>query len=246
MNKKKWFGIFLIVISLVIAVFNLTITGAVVGSSVKDYLSLISVGLFVGGVVFVFLGRRDGLEKIIDIARTRHARKIVEREEKAKRKAKSIEGPKSVAEAVKRNMLSSYLAGKTLISETNRYASGEGSDKHTKYVGRDILDKDFLDEVEDEAQFLPGYTLDQIRDFERSVALKGKGKARGKNGAVVYGISEPKKYGPSGGYDHQLVFGLAVDLQEREGGIYIHSYPVPIKDIPKKYLKKIRKKNKKR
>lgn len=65
MNKKKWFGILLIVCSLVIAILNNTITGAVIGNTTKNYLSLISLGMFFIGIL-LFLTK--DLEKSIQEA----------------------------------------------------------------------------------------------------------------------------------------------------------------------------------
>jgi len=54
MNKRKIVGFSLIVLSMIIAFFNIDITGAVVGGDVLSYLRLVAVGLFVVGVVIMF------------------------------------------------------------------------------------------------------------------------------------------------------------------------------------------------
>ena len=68
MNKKRW-GLASIILSAIISLSNLTITGAVVGAQTKNYLSLFSIFLFVIGFVLLSMPApaiETGLPKIIE------------------------------------------------------------------------------------------------------------------------------------------------------------------------------------
>jgi len=54
MNKKRIMGLILIILSAVLALSNLTITGNVIGSSAPNYLSFIAIGIFTVGILILF------------------------------------------------------------------------------------------------------------------------------------------------------------------------------------------------
>lgn len=62
MNKKSIIGFFFIGFSILVAFSNFTITGAVIGALISNFVSVITIGLFIGGV-FLLL-ESSGLEKI--------------------------------------------------------------------------------------------------------------------------------------------------------------------------------------
>jgi len=58
MDKKRVFGIILILISIIVLLFNLTITGAVVGDFIQTSSNIFSIILLVGGLA-LFLSKKN-------------------------------------------------------------------------------------------------------------------------------------------------------------------------------------------
>ncbi|MFH1586070.1 MAG: phage holin family protein [archaeon] len=257
--KERGLGSLMLIFGLILlATSHPAITGYVISDKITAFNSIVAFVLIVGGVL-VMVGRRNLNDILKDSYTTPHGTlKMKDTKDalrytdlKAKQKyhtkfqkikpRKKIKSPQNIYEAIQKNMLGSYLGGKNIIYETNLHPTHY--DKHTQFVGRKISEPDFLSKVRNEAQYLPQYTLNQIREFERRVTLKGRGKSdkSSKDKATVYGISAPERRGPSGAYNHEFVFGLAVDLQEKKDGVYIHGYPIPKKNIPQNIKKKITK-----
>lgn len=225
-NIKRGLGISLIVISILLSLFNLTFTGAVIGAFNTNYLSYLGILIFLVGVILLLEERKEEKKNIATITE-REARKIY-----------------SLGEAARRGMIGSYIAGKRLIFETTIPArsSGGGYSKHTKYVQSSISEEDFLNQVGSESQYPPQYSIEQIHQFEERVARKGRGEYKGEHQVRVYG-SSPQVTGAD---NHKPVKGIAVDLQETKDGILVHSHPIPEKSISQQISKKIFKRRKRK
>jgi len=69
MNKKRVFGLVLIILSIISSFSNLTLTGKVIGISAGSYLSLVSILSFILGAVLVLASKKTekwgDLEKIL-------------------------------------------------------------------------------------------------------------------------------------------------------------------------------------
>ncbi len=212
MRRYKTLSIVLFVIGLFLVINSESgIVGAAIGVAFMSstFNLLLGVSLMFISSV-LFLTSESGLEAIVK------------------------KNPKNFKEAIEMNRLKDYIHRHELIPETN-----EPYKKHTHFVGRKISDDEFLRRVGNRSQYHQGYTPNQIVDFERKVAWQGRGNnVSNPHKIVVYGISDLKR-GPTGAHMHELVFGIAVELQERNGKIYFHGYPIPIEDIPEEIRKRI-------
>ncbi len=65
--NKRLVGFTFIVASCILALYNITITGAVIGPPISGYFSLVAIGFFVAGVVIIFQEARtsEGLSKLV-------------------------------------------------------------------------------------------------------------------------------------------------------------------------------------
>lgn len=232
-------GIFLFLIGIFFLINSkMNMTGAAVGISIPYQLDSF-FGLFFIGIALVLFAVETLEEKVHGKGLRRYKERL--EKEKKEHKVKIKTGPlKNIKDAVEKGMLANYLAGKRIIYDTAVHGKEEGYTRHTDFVGRDISEKEFLEKVGGKkSEYAPIYSIDDIHEFERRAALKGRGYSNESNKALVYGISHPKRYGPVGAYRHERVFGLAVDVQEKADGIHIHGHPIPIEEIPKKIKEKI-------
>ncbi len=65
MRWKKFLGIFLIALSFIITLSNLTILGAVIGSTASSSLSFLSILFLAIGIALVLVEKEGGLEKTL-------------------------------------------------------------------------------------------------------------------------------------------------------------------------------------
>jgi hypothetical protein len=86
MNKKRVIGFSMVIISTIIALSNIPLTGNVIGPSASSYISIIAVGLFIGGIVMIFA---SGLETMFAVEKG-----IVVPSEAARRANNIAEGKK--------------------------------------------------------------------------------------------------------------------------------------------------------
>ena len=73
---KKGFGISLIIVGVFIVLIGKAITGAVIGFSSENYLSLLGIIVFVVGIALMFEGRR-GEGDLVRIIRTKKFEKAI-------------------------------------------------------------------------------------------------------------------------------------------------------------------------
>ncbi len=65
MNKKRFFGIAFIILSFLIVLFNVSLTGAVIGTSFSNISSLVAVIFFIVGILLIKGSKLENLAKKI-------------------------------------------------------------------------------------------------------------------------------------------------------------------------------------